>query len=69
MIYAKIHVNDDLEMRVGMYGDEFYSLCPDCGKEVPVELGDLADTGFDLAGSSVYCAECSKKRHEKKEEA
>ena len=60
MIYAKIEINDDLEFKTAIYGDEFYSLCPVCGKEVPVDIQRDLPEGCSFSDVSVYCDECSR---------
>lgn len=63
MIYIKTKLNEDVEIKVDLYGDEFHSCCPNCGKEHDVLLEDIADivkNGGDLGGTSIFCSECSK---------
>jgi hypothetical protein len=59
MIYVKIKINDDLEIRTAIYGDEFFNYCPVCGKEVHIESEDLPANG-DFS-SDLFCKECSEK--------
>lgn len=59
MIYAKIKLTEDTEIRTALYGDELYSICPVCGAEVPIEPEDLPGHD-DLAGTSVFCGKCGK---------
>lgn len=63
MIYIKTELSSGVELKVDVYGDEFYSLCPDCGKETPVEEESLANI-FEkgVCGTSVCCPECTNKR-------
>ena len=60
MIYAKIKVNDDLELRTAIYGDEFYSHCPVCGKEVAVDVQRDLPENSSFSDVSVYCDECNE---------
>jgi hypothetical protein len=60
MIYAKIKVNDDLELRTAIYGDEFYSHCPVCGKEVAVDIQRDLPENSSFSDISVYCDKCNE---------
>ena len=42
--------------------DPFYTTCPMCGSEHPVDLSDILATGGDLYGTAVYCERCTQKR-------
>lgn len=42
--------------------DPFYTTCPMCGVEHPVDLSDILATGGDLYGTAVYCERCTQKR-------
>ncbi|WP_113675487.1 hypothetical protein [Vallitalea guaymasensis] len=61
MIYIKKEING-IEMKIEVYSDEFYSVCPKCGKEHNLDedtlQGILADN-VDFAGTSLFCKECS----------
>ncbi|MCC2249111.1 hypothetical protein JUJ52_03945 [Virgibacillus sp. AGTR] len=64
MIYIKAKLNRDVEIKVDLYGDEFRSFCPKCAKEFDIsieEVADLVKDGRDLAGTAIYCLECSSK--------
>lgn len=41
MIYIK-RVDDDLEIKIDIYGDEFYEQCVECGKERQIEPEEMA---------------------------
>ena len=63
MIFVKKQVSDDISTNIEVYDDEFYSVCPMCGKEERVELETLAEI-IDRHGSitgELMCSECSKK--------
>jgi transcription elongation factor Elf1 len=58
MIYVKTKINDDLEIKVAIYGDEFFCDCPVCGKEVHIEPEDLpANHDFSC---NLFCEECGE---------
>ena len=41
-----------------------YTLCPECGKEIQVDLTELIQPGeFDLEASRVLCGKCSRSKH------
>ncbi len=60
MVYAKIKVKDDLEMRTTIHGNEFYSRCPVCGKEVPIDVQRDLPKNSSFSDISVYCDECNE---------
>ena len=63
MIYHKTSINDEIEIRLPVYDDELFCICPGCGKEVELDSKDLIEIlkDGDFAGTSVYCKDCSKK--------
>ena len=64
MIYLKTELKDGKELKVDVYGDEFYCLCPGCGKEVHLddEMVKRCASDGDFGSPSFYCNECTKKR-------
>lgn len=65
MLYVKARINDDVEIRVNIYGDDIYCSCPDCGKEVSVDedvILDVLKGGGCLTGISICYEECAAKR-------
>ena len=44
MIYLKKKINSDIEIKIEVYDDEFYCICPECGKEVS-----------DRAAACIHC--------------
>lgn len=64
MIYIKKEYGIDLEVNLAVYEDEFYSICPCCGKEVNLDKGMLIHVlqEGDMTGTSFYCEECSRKK-------
>ena len=58
----KTKISGDMELKVPLYGDEIYTSCPECGKEIQLDSVDLADIIKEqaLSSTSVYCKECSK---------
>lgn len=49
--------------------DSVYTICPDCGKKHPIDLGGLmqADSEFDFCDTRVFCMECSKRKQDERE--
>lgn len=49
--------------------DSVYTICPDCGKKHPIDLGGLiqADPEFDFRDTRVFCVECSKRKQAERE--
>lgn len=62
MFYVKTKISNNVEIKVDLYEDEFYTQCPKCGKEIQIEAEELANIIKDqeLASTSVYCKQCSK---------
>jgi len=64
MIFIKTKINDNVEIKVDLYGGEFRSYCPGCWMEHDVCIEDVAQIitdGGDLASAQIYCLPCSKK--------
>lgn len=63
MVYVKEKLADGIEIRIDINDENLFTMCPECGKELPV--GDLTDytkeelaTALDL-GTVTYCSkEC-----------
>ena len=77
MIYVKIKKEDfggSIEttnngINVDIYGDEFYSICPHCQKEIKVdfeELKQILNTEGDFASTSLFCDDCGKRVRKEK---
>lgn len=61
MFYVKARINDVLEITAEINDDNVFCICPDCGRELEVDLAEIfAKSGSDLYGTAVYCLECSK---------
>jgi len=64
MIFIKAKLNEDIEIKVDLYGDEFRSFCPKCAKEHDVDIETVAsiiNEGGDLGSTSIYCSTCVEK--------
>lgn len=61
---------DGVERDIEIYGDQIFTPCLDCGKEMQADedfLADLmTDRNFDFAGSNIVCEECTAKRQSNK---
>ncbi len=58
MFYIKKET-EEISVKVELTG-EAYTLCPDCGKEVEVDLAEIAQIpDFDFYGTTIYCDECA----------
>lgn len=63
MLYTKMQLNDQVELKVDLYEDEVYSSCKICRKEVhvkPEELAEIITSGNDFCGTSYICSDCVK---------
>lgn len=62
MFFLKTKITDEIEIRVPIYGDEIFTICPDCGKEIEADsdlLADIFKDGGNLESTSLCCKECS----------
>lgn len=61
MFYVKEKVSPSVDVTVELHDDNVFCICPECGREVEIDLVELFGNGeSDLYGTSVYCRECSK---------
>lgn len=61
MFYVKKKIKGKV-IRIDIDYDNVFIKCSECGKEIMVDLVELAkDEKFDLYGISARCVECSKK--------
>lgn len=62
MFYMKTKINDQIEMKIDLYGNEIFTMCPDCGFEQEVDnqtiISVLKEDG-DFVSTSIYCEDCS----------
>ena len=62
MYYVKTKINKEVEMKVEVHGDDIYTKCSKCGKEIQADmeiLTELLKEG-NLDGTSICCEDCSK---------
>lgn len=61
MFYVKKKIKGKV-IRIDIDYDNVFIKCSECGKEIMVDLAELAkDENFDLYGISARCVNCSKK--------
>ena len=61
MFYVKEKISPSVDVTVELHDDNVFCICPDCGREVEIDIAELFSDGeSDLSGTSVYCADCSK---------
>ena len=66
MIYLKTELENGEQVKIDLYGDEFYTTCPKCDKEVHLDrdmLKNLLNDDCDFATTCFYCDECSKQEY------
>ena len=62
MFYVK-EKTDEIEVKVELNSENVFCACPDCGKEVAVDLSCVFADGLgDMYGTAVLCNECAWKR-------
>jgi len=65
MFYVKENINDAVEVKVELNDENVFCTCPDCGKEVAVDLSVVFTDGMgDMYGTAVLCDKCAKRRLE-----
>lgn len=64
MFYTKAQIDPNTAIVTEITEENVFTLCPDCGEELAINLNDVVgDNGLlDLFSTGVCCAECSKKR-------
>lgn len=63
MFYVKEKLTDTVEVKVELNDENVFCACPDCGKEVGVDLSCVFADGIgDMYGTAVLCKECAKRR-------
>lgn len=63
MLYLKTKINNHIEIKVDLYDDEIFTMCPECGIEHEVDtemIISILKNGGDFSSTSVYCSDCSK---------
>ena len=66
MIYLKTKLENGEQLKINLYGDEFYATCPKCGKEVHMDhdmLKNLINNDCDFAATGFYCDKCNTQEH------
>ena len=60
MFNAKYQNDEGVLLKIPITDDNVFCICPGCGKEVGVNIVELAkDKDFDLYATQCYCPECS----------
>jgi DNA-directed RNA polymerase subunit RPC12/RpoP len=63
MFYLKIKMPNGKTVRTDITDENVYTRCPECGRELPVDLAELfSDGDGDLYSTSILCSACSSKR-------
>ncbi len=63
MFYVKEKMTDTVEVKVELNDENVFCTCPDCGKEVAVDLSYVFADGIgDMYGTAVLCNECARRR-------
>lgn len=65
MFYTKANLNEEVTVTVELNDENVFCSCPDCGKEVAVDLSVVFTDGIgDMYGTAVFCDKCAKRRLE-----
>ncbi len=63
MFYTKANLNEEVTVTVELNDENVFCSCPDCGKEVAVDLSVVfADGMGDMYGTAALCDKCAKRR-------
>lgn len=66
MFYLKTKLANGKVIKTDITDENVFTRCPDCGRELPVDLVEVfADGEGDLFSTSIICSACTKKRAEK----
>ncbi|MDO5301076.1 MAG: hypothetical protein Q4E76_01025 [Tissierellia bacterium] len=63
MFYVKEKINGAIEVSIEINDENVYCTCPNCGKEILVDLREALVDG-DLFSTQVCCKSCSEKMRE-----
>lgn len=66
MFYVK-ETNGQCAITVQITDENVFTLCPKCGREIPIDLQELFEGGdVDLCGTTILCEECWKEESGRK---
>ena len=62
MYYVKTKIGKEVEMKVEVHGDDIYTKCSKCGKEIQADMQILSELlkGGNLDGTGMRCEMCSE---------
>ena len=67
MFYLKTELANSKVVKIDITDENVFTRCPDCGRELPVDLVEiLSDGEGDLFSTSITCSACTQKRAEKR---
>ena len=62
MFYIKTNLASGKTIRTDITDENVFTHCPECGRELPVDLAELFSSGEgDLFSTSILCCVCTKK--------
>lgn len=56
MFYTKIKISEGTTLTTELTDENVFTRCPECGKEVAIDLCDVFADGGDLFGTAIYCS-------------
>ena len=63
MFYIKTREPGARVVRTEITDENVYTRCPDCGRELPIDLAEVFSDGEgDLFSTSIICSACTQKR-------
>ena len=67
MFYLKTKMPNGEVVKTDITDENVYTRCPDCGRELPVDLVEIFSDGKgDLYSTSIICSACTKKHGAKR---
>lgn len=66
MFYLKTKLANSKVVKTDITDENVFTRCPDCGRELPVDLAEVFSNGEgNLFSTSIICSACTKKSAEK----
>ena len=67
MFYLKTQMPNGKVVKTEITDENVYTRCPDCGRELPVDLVEIFSDGKgDLYSTNIICSACTKQRGAKR---
>lgn len=61
MFFVKAKLNNSADVKIELNDENIFCCCPECGKEIQVDLSEVLKDDSDLMSTVVFCEKCSKR--------